>query len=165
MKKVCSRCLKNHIQLDFKQHGIISSRTSTSLLQILEQFKFLAYAFNFRYMFIATPTPFYCKKKCSIDNSIRRLLFLKIVLHSLFADAVYGFRHNSAYADPFWLICGGSICIKKTFFHSGRDNFKSEVNTWAWIGPAHPGFSVATWKFYKIEESFSIRMLFPKISA
>ena len=53
-------------------------------------------------------TPFYCKKLCSIDNSVRSLLLLKIVLHSLFADALYGLRPNSAYADPFWLICVGS---------------------------------------------------------
>ena len=39
-------------------------------------------------------TPFYCKT-ISIDNSARRLLLIKSVLHSLFA---------------------GSICIKKTFF-------------------------------------------------
>ena len=75
--------------------------------------------------------PFYCKIFCSIDNSVRRLLLLKIVLHSLFVDAINGLRPNSAYEDPFWLICGGSICIKKTFFHSGGDNCKSEVNTWA----------------------------------
>ena len=62
--------------------------------------------------------PFYCiqsKNFCSIDNSIRRLLLLKIVLHTLFTDALYGLRPNSAYADPFWLICGGSICIKRPF--------------------------------------------------
>ena len=58
---------------------------------------------------------FYCKKIFSVDNSVRRLLLLKIVLHSLFVDAIDGLRPNSAYADPFWLICGGSICIKKTF--------------------------------------------------
>ena len=66
----------------------------------------------------------------SIDNSVRRLLLLKIVLHSLFADAIDGLRPNSAYANLIWLICGVSMCIKKTFFHSGRDNFKSEVNIW-----------------------------------
>ena len=130
MKKVCSRCLKNHFQLDFKQYGIISSRTSTSLLQVFEKFKSLAYVFNFRYMFIARP-PVLFKKKLSIDNSVRRLLLLKIVLHSLFADAIDGLRPNSAYADPFWLICGGSICIIKTFFHSGRDNLSRK-----WI-PGH----------------------------
>ena len=88
--------------------------------------------------------PFYCKIFFSIDNSVRRLLLLKIVLHSLFADAIDGLQPNSAYADPFWFICGGSICIKKTFFHPGRYNFKSEVNTWAKIGPAFQGFFVAT---------------------
>ena len=65
------------------------------------------------------------------DNSVRRLLLLKMVLHSLFADAIVCWRPNSAYADPFSLICSGSICIKKTLFHSGRNNFKSKVNTWA----------------------------------
>ena len=112
MKKVCSRCLKNHFQLDFKQYGIISSRTSTSLLQILEQFKSLAYVFNFRYRFIARP-PVLWQKTFSMDNSVRRLLLVKFVLHSLFSD---GLRPNSAYADPFWLICSGSICIKKYLF-------------------------------------------------
>ena len=60
--------------------------------------------------------PFYCKIFFSIDNSVRRFLLLKIVLHSLFADAIDDLRPNSAYTDPFWLICGGSICIIKTFF-------------------------------------------------
>ena len=59
----------------------------------------------------------------SIDNSVRRLLLLKIVLFSLFTDAIGGLRPNSAYADPFLLMCSGSICIKKPFFHLGRDNF------------------------------------------
>ena len=95
MKKVCGRCLKNHFQLDFKQYGIISSRTYTNLLQIPEKIKSLAYVLNFRYRFIARPQ-FYCKKKFSIDNSVRRLLLLKIVLHSLFADAIDGLRPNSA---------------------------------------------------------------------
>ena len=121
MKKVWSRCLKNHFQLDFKQYGIISTRTSTSLLQILEKVKSLAYVFNFRYRFIARP-PVLLQFFFSIDNSVRRLLLLKIVLHSLFVDATDGLRPNSAYADPFWLICGGSICVEKTFFHSGRNN-------------------------------------------
>ena len=51
-----------------------------------------------------------------IDNSVRRVLLLKIVLYSLFADAIDGLRPNSAYADPFWWISGWSICIKKTLF-------------------------------------------------
>ena len=45
--------------------------------------------------------PFYCKIFFSIDNSVQRLLLLKIVLHSLFADTINGLRPNSAYADPF----------------------------------------------------------------
>ena len=69
----------------------------TSLLQILEKFKSLAYVFNFRYRFIARP-PVLLQKKFSIDNSVRRLLLLKIVLHSLFDDAIDGLRPNSAYA-------------------------------------------------------------------
>ena len=60
----------------------------------------LAYVVNFRYTFNARP-PFYCKWFLSIDNSVWRLLLLKIVLHSLFADAIDGLRPNSAYADPF----------------------------------------------------------------
>ena len=43
--------------------------------------------------------PFYCKKNFSVDYSVRRLLLLEIVLHSLFADAIDGLRPNSAYAD------------------------------------------------------------------
>ena len=60
----------------------------------------LAYVVNFRYTFTARP-PFYCKWFLSIDNSVRRLLLLKIVMHSLFADAIDGLRPNSAYAVPF----------------------------------------------------------------
>ena len=88
--------------------------------------------------------PFYCKNIFSIDNSVRKFLLLKIVLHSLFTDAIDGLRPNAAYLDPFWLICGGSICMKKKIFHSGRGNFKSEVNTLVQIGPAYQGFFVAT---------------------
>ena len=33
--------------------------------------------------------------------------------------------------------------IKKTLFHSRRNNFKSEVNTWVYIGPAYQGIFVA----------------------
>ena len=113
-KKVCSRCLKNHFQLYFKQYGIISSRTSTSLLQILENWN-LWHTYSTSGMGLLQDPPFYWKK-ISIDNSVRRLLLLKIVLHSLFAGAIDGLLPNSAYADPFWLICSGSICIKKTFF-------------------------------------------------
>ena len=40
--------------------------------------------------------PFYCKILFSIDNSVRRLLLLKIVLHSPFANAIDGLRPNSA---------------------------------------------------------------------
>ena len=46
-----------------------------------------------------------CKWFLSIDNSVRRLLLLKIVLHSLFADAIDGLRPNLAYT-----------LHKKTFF-------------------------------------------------
>ena len=55
---------ENHFQLEFKQYGIISSRTSTctSLLRILEKIKSLAYVFNFRYRSIARP-PVLLRKK------------------------------------------------------------------------------------------------------
>ena len=76
--------------------------------------------------------PFYCKTFFSIDYSVRRLLLLKIVLHSLFADAIDGLRPNSAYADPFWLIWCGSICIKKNLF-SIQDGITLSRN---WI-PGH----------------------------
>ena len=65
----------------------------------------------------------YCKLFLSIDNSVRRLLLLKIVLHSL--------RPNSAYADPFWLISGRSICIKHLFIIQDGINFSGK-----WI-PGH----------------------------
>ena len=58
------------------------------------------YVFNFKYRFIARP-PVLLQKIFSMYNSVRRLLLLKIVLHSLFADAIDGLRPNSAYADPF----------------------------------------------------------------
>ena len=163
-KKVCSRWLKNHFQLDIKQYGIISSWTSTSLIQILEKFESLAYmyVFYFRYRFIARQHVLLQKK--SIDNSVRRLPLLKIVLHSLFADAIDGLRPNSAYANPFWFICRGSICIKNTFY-SIQDGITLSRK---WI-PGHnrsciSRFFVATREYKQIEESFGIRMLFPKIS-
>ena len=109
--------------------------------------------------------PFYCKWFSSIDNSVRRLLLLKIVLHSLFADAIDGLRPNSAYADPFWWISGWRICLKNPYFHSGRNNFKSEVNTWVFIDLAYQASLLQHENTKKIEESFGIRMLFPKISA
>ena len=109
--------------------------------------------------------PFYCKWFMLIDNSVRRLLLLKIVLHSLFADAMDGLRPNSAYTDPFWWISGWRMCLKRPYFHSGWNNFKSEVNTWVFIDPAYQGFFVSTWEYWKIEESFGIRMLFPKLCA
>ena len=95
---------------------IKSSRTSTSLLQVPEKFISLAYVVNFRYTFNARTPSFFCKWFLSIDNSVRRFLLLKIVLHFLFADAIDGLRPNSAYADPFWRISGWRICIKKTLF-------------------------------------------------
>ena len=67
--------------------------------------------------------PFYCKWFLSMDNSVGRLLLLKMVLQSLFRDAFDGLRPNLAYADPFWWISGWSICIKKPYFHSERNNF------------------------------------------
>ena len=90
--------------------------------------------------------PFYCKWFLSVDNSVQRLLLLKIVLHSLFADDIDGLRPNSAYADAFWCISGWNICIKRPYFHSGRNSFKSEVNTWVYIGSAYQGIFVATWE-------------------
>ena len=36
---------------------------------------------------------------------------------------------------------------KRHYFHSGRNNFKSEVNTWVYIGPAYQGIFVATWEY------------------
>ena len=45
--------------------------------------------------------PRFITKRFLIDNSVRRLLLLNIVLHSLFADAIDGLRPNAAYADPY----------------------------------------------------------------
>ena len=33
---------------------------------------------------------------------------------------------------------------KRHYCHSGRNNFKSEVNTWVYISPAYQGIFVAT---------------------
>ena len=38
------------------------------------------------------------------------------------------------------------------YFHSGRNNFKSEVNTWVYIGPAYQGIFVVTWEYKKNRE-------------
>ena len=137
-KQKYSRCLKIHFGLTFlKQKWIISSQSSTNQLQTLEKVESLAYVFNFRYRFIARhPPPLYCEWFLSIDNSVRRLLVLKLVLYSLLDDAIDGLRTNSANADPFWLVSGCGIFIKNTFFRSGPDNFLSEVNTRAYICPA-----------------------------
>ena len=91
--------------------------------------------------------PFYCKWFLSIDKSVQRRLLLKIVLHSLFADAIDGLRPNSDYAGPLWWISGWIIRRKRHYFHSGRNNFKSELNTWEYIGPAYQGIFVATWEY------------------
>ena len=83
----------------------MSSRTSTSLLQVLEKIISLAYVVNFRYTFNARPSVL-LQMILSIYNSVRRLLLLTFVLHSLFADAIDGIRPNLAYADPFRWIAG-----------------------------------------------------------
>ena len=88
--------------------------TSTCLLKILKKLN-LWLTFSTSGIGLLLDPRFIAKKLSSIDNSVRRLLLLKIVLHSLFADAIDGWRPNSAYADPFWLICGGSICTKRPF--------------------------------------------------
>ena len=33
-----------------------------------------------------------------------------------------------------------TFALKIPYFHSGRNNFKSEVNTWVFIDPSHQGF-------------------------
>ena len=54
---------------------------------------------------------------------------------------------------------------KDLIFHSGRNNFKSEVNTWV-KSVLHIKVSLLQREnTTKIEKSFGIRMLFPKISA
>ena len=40
-----------------------------------------------------------------------------------------------------------SFAEKRHYCHSGRNNFKSEVNTWEYIGPAYQGIFVATWEY------------------
>ena len=37
-----------------------------------------------------------------------------------------------------------AFAYKIPYFHSGRNNFKSEVKTWVYIGPAYHGIFVAT---------------------
>ena len=37
-----------------------------------------------------------------------------------------------------------AFALKRPYFHSERNNFKSEVNTWVFIDPAYQGFFVAT---------------------
>ena len=73
---------------------------------LLVYYKFLKILFLWRTLStsgicLMQDPPFYCKRFLSTDNSVRRLLLLKIVLHSLFADAIDGLRPNLAYADPF----------------------------------------------------------------
>ena len=136
--------------------------------KFLKKFKSLAYIFNFRYRFIARPPPpVLLQFFCSIDKSVRRLLLLKIVLHSLFADALYDLRPNSAYADPFCLICGCSICIKKTYFFIQDGVTLSPKSMYGHKSVLHIKVSLLQRENIKklIEESFGIRMLFPKISA
>ena len=109
--------------------------------------------------------PFYCKWFLSIDKSVQRLLFLKIVLHSLFADVIDGLRPNSAYADPLWWISGWSICIKNFIFIQGGITLSRK---WipGYISVLHIKVSLLQCEnTKKIEKSFGIRMLFPKISA
>ena len=141
----CTKQVKNDTEKQWKKFIadvwiIIFSLTFNSMdsnypEHLLVYYKFLkkkslAYVVNFRHRFIAIP-PFYCKWFLSIDNPVRRLLLLKIVLYSLFPDPIDGLRPNLAYTDPFWLICGCSICIKNFFFHSGRITFSRK-----WI-PGH----------------------------
>ena len=38
---------------------------------------------------------------------------------------------------------------KDLIFIQGRNNFKSEVNTWVFIGPSYQGFFVVTWELKK----------------
>ena len=40
-----------------------------------------------------------------------------------------------------------AFALKRPYFHSGRNNFKSGVNTWVLIGPAYHGFFVATCEY------------------
>ena len=40
-----------------------------------------------------------------------------------------------------------AFALKRPYFHSGRNNFKSEVNTWVFIDPTYQGLFVATWEY------------------
>ena len=127
----CTKQVKNDTEKQWKKFEadvwkIIFSLTLSSMKsyqpeRLLVYYKFLkdlnlCRTYSTSCIGLLQDPPFYCNFFFSIDNSVRRLLLLKIVLHSLFADAIDGLRPNSAYADPFWLICGGSICIKKDLF-------------------------------------------------
>ena len=99
MKKVCSRCLKIIFSLT------LNSMESYNPEHLLVYYKFLKNlnlwrTYSTSGIGLLQDPPFYCKFVFSIDYSVRRLLLLKIVLHSLFADAIDGLRPNSAYADP-----------------------------------------------------------------
>ena len=85
------------------------------LLQIFEKVKSVAYLVHFRYWFIARTTlhPFYCKWFLTMDNWVRRLLLLKMLLYFLMADAIDDLRPNWAYTGPFWVLSGCVISIKR----------------------------------------------------
>ena len=129
-----------------------------------KKIKVLAFVVNFRYRFIAR-SPFYWKWFLSIYNSVRRIMLLKLVMHSLLADAIDGLPPNSAYADPLWLIYGCSICRKKPLL-SIQDGI---TFCQKWI-PDHTSVLPIKVSLLQrentktIEESFGIRMLFLKIS-
>ena len=110
--------------------------------------------------------PFYCKWFLCIDKSVQRLLLLKIVLHSLFADTIDGLRPNSSYADPLWWISRWSICKKKDIiFIQGGITLSRKWIPW-YISVLHIKVSLLQREnTKKIEKSFGIRMLFPEISA
>ena len=59
------------------------------------------------------------------------------------ADAIDGVRLNQPTQTRFADIRLWHL-HKKDFFRSGRDDFWSEVNTWAYIGLACQGIFVAT---------------------
>ena len=95
MKNVLSRCLKNHFRFD------LNRMESYHPEHLLLYHKFLKKLIFGVCIGLLQDPPFYCKWYLLIDNSVRRLLLIKIVLRSLFADAVDGLRPNSAYTDQF----------------------------------------------------------------
>ena len=81
-KKFCSRWLKNHFGFTLNR---IESYHPEHLLVYYKFFKKLKLCrtYSISGIGLLQDPPFYCKSFMLVENSIRRLLLLKLVLHSL----------------------------------------------------------------------------------